>query len=341
MIAVKLRNLAASVPVFTPESLAAYFGVPPVLFTQATPSAPIVFHQAGAALAVSYALRGTIFFPITRTAVRGLSRVLATSDYATEAAAAHNDRSLIEALTDGEGVIETKEPGIAVRLYYHKGKYHFASNNTHDGSEGLVGAGIDNARALGIDIASQARNICDRSYAKAYRLAKLGYVPVFALLLPERETYVAADHPDLVLIDVIDPDHEFVDRLEKERIAEDYALNIVRAHGRIGGVTSPGSYFSRIRALEMQATQNDLPGFVVKARGTSVGHLSVKAEPAECRAWSYTFDETDVKAAFDAVTIDFSDTVLTDTLLEELMLEYLGNRRRAVRWQVASWIAAR
>jgi hypothetical protein len=148
-----------------------------------------------------------------------------TSDYATEAYVAHNDRQMIQALTDGEGVIEAKEPGIAVRLYYEKRRYVFASNNTHDASEGLVGAGIENARALGIDIAAQAKAICDREYAKAYRLAKLGYVPVFALLLPERETFVPADRPDLVLVDVIDPDHEFVDRLEKERIAENRSIS--------------------------------------------------------------------------------------------------------------------
>jgi hypothetical protein len=96
-----------------------------------------------------------------------------------------------------------------------------------------------------------------------------------------------------------------------------------------------------MRALELTATQNDLPGYVVKARSVDGDQIAVKAEPGDSRAWVYTFDEFDLAASYHAILTDFSQSLLTDLMLEELMLEYLGNRRRSVRWQVRDWIAKR
>lgn len=334
-----LRALPARIGSFSRESVAAAFGLPSFLFTQRGPAGPIIFHQAGAIIPASYALRGTIFWPGDRNIVPGAPTTLPSSDHTAEPAAAHNDRALIDFLAEGEAVIEVREPGIAVRLYHHAGKAYFATNVSPDGSEPLTGAGIENARALGLDVGSQARRLCDQICPKAYRLAALGYVPVFVMLLPERETMPQADRPDLVLVDVIDPDYEFVDRLEKERIADDYGLHLVAQQGRLMQVSSPAEYFGRLRALELTAAQNDGPGFIVKAVTRQGQRLTVSAESPTSRSWAQRFEPFEIKAAHEAVRDDFGETILPPELLEELLLDYLGSRRRTVRWQAADWIA--
>jgi len=334
-----LRALPTSVKTFTRESLAAYFGLPSLLFTQRGATGPIVFHQGGAIVPVSYQIRGAIFWPADKHVIPGIPQAMPSSDHTLESAAAHNDRLFISFLVDGEAVIETREPGIAVRLYHHAGKPYFATHSTSDGHDPLLGAGIENVRSLGLDIAGQARRLCDAMCPKAYRLAAQGYVLVFVLLLPERITLPAADRPDLVLVDVIDPDYEFVDRLEKERIAQDHGLNLVAQHGRLNGIASPAEYFGRLRALELTAAQSDSPGYIVKAVNDDGERICVVAEPSSARSWPQQFDLFDLKAAYETIHEDFRGTMLPLTLLEELMLEYLGTRRRAVRWQVAEWIA--
>ncbi|HEY3333141.1 MAG TPA: hypothetical protein VGK19_24115 [Capsulimonadaceae bacterium] len=341
MIARLLRKLPEVVPNYNRDSLAAYFGVPSALLTQQGSSGPLVFHQGGAILPIARALRGTIFWPFDRSVVRGLQHILPTSDHTLEAAAMHNDAAMIALVRDGEAVVETKEPGITVRLYAGNGRAHFATHNTHDGRDWLVGAGIDNVRELGIDVGSQARRICDSSYKKAYRLANLGYTLVFALLLPERDTFVAADKPDLVLTDVIDPDYEFVDRLEKERIAEDHGLTVVAQHGVMTGIANASAYFGRMRALELTAVQDDGPGYIVKGHTSGGERLSARAEPPQSRAWNQLFTEGELKAVRDGVVQDFDGIYLSDAFLEELMLDYLGSHRRSVRWQVADWLSNR
>ena len=338
MTPAQLRALPASVGVFTRESLAAHFGLPTVLFTQRGPTGPIVFHQGGAIIPESYRLRGAIFWPKSKRVIPGIPQTLPSSDHTTEPAAVHNDRAFLDFLADGEAVIETREPGVAVRLYQHAGRPFFATHSTSDGHDPLLGAGIENVRTLGLDFGGQARRLCDQLCPKAYRLAALGYILVFVLLLPERDTLPQADHPDLVLVNVIDPDYEFVDRLEKERIAADYGLNLVAQHGRIGNIGSNADYFGRLRALELTAAQNDGPGYIVKAVNEDGEQLSVVAESSSSRSWPQRFDEFDLKAARETILEDFGNAIIPPTLLEELMLEYLGSRRRSVRWQIAKWI---
>ncbi|MDR3708402.1 MAG: hypothetical protein P4L33_08875 [Capsulimonadaceae bacterium] len=336
-----LRRLAAGTIPYTRESLAAHFGLPSILFTQRGPSGPIFFHQAGAIIPLAYRLRGTVFWPRNRRIIPGVPQTLVSSDRTGEPEAARNDRAIIEALSYSEAVIETREPGIAVRLYEHGGRHYFATHTTHDAHDPLLGAGIENVRGLGLDIAGQARRLCDQISPRAYKLASLGYVLVFVLLLPERDTFPPADRPDLILVDVIDPDYEFVDRLEKERICADYGLHLVAQHGRIGAVATPGEYFSRLRALELaSARDDDAPGFIVKAAAADGQSLRVCAEPPEARTWAQQFDIGDLKAAHETIREDFAGTILPPELLEELMLDYLCSRRRTVRWQVAGFIAS-
>ena len=75
--------------------------------------------------------------------------------------------AIFEALQTHEGAIEVAEPGVTLRLYYRAGALHFASNGACDASNPVTGAGIDNARALGIDYASQAKRLLEGTYRKA------------------------------------------------------------------------------------------------------------------------------------------------------------------------------
>ncbi len=176
-IAEKLRACGRDVPVFTREALAAYFGVSIGSFSEDGPA--IIYHQSGSHAAVSYVLKGTIFFRDNKQIVRGYPRILPSSDYTTDRFAATQERSLFRALRDGEVTVEKKEDGVNIRLYRRGDKrpeYFFATRDVFDGSNPLVSAGIENVRGLGIDYGSQAKKLVDKLYPLAYKLADLGYV---------------------------------------------------------------------------------------------------------------------------------------------------------------------
>src|SRR5579875_2513760 len=171
-IAEKLRACAATVPEFTREALAGFFGVPAHAFSQDGPA--LTFHQSGSHSAISYVLKGTIFFADNRQIVRGYPRILPASDYTTDRFAATQERQLFRALRDGEVIVEKKEDGVNVRLYRHGDDYLFATRDVYDGGNPLVAAGIENVRGLGVDYGAQARSLLDKMYPRAYALAGLG-----------------------------------------------------------------------------------------------------------------------------------------------------------------------
>jgi len=182
--------------------------------------------------------------------------------------------------------------------------------------------------------------ICRRDYASALKLASIGYTVVFSLLIPERDDYAPADRPGLIFTDAIDPDYEFVDRLEKERIAEDYGLAVCPLEGRLINIESPATYFGRLRALEIGAAQSGGAGFVVKAKNEFGERLAVKAEPDGSRGWNQQFSETELNEALETIKEEFPKKNQPPEFLEELMLEYLGSTRRSVRWQVSRWLGS-
>ena len=352
-IAPLLRTLPDTIKPFTPESLAEFFAIPVRHFRQRTPKSPIEFHQAGLIDSIAYALQGTLFWSSDSRIIRGIPRVLATSDYVSNQLAIETEAAMFEALTLHEGAIEVMEPGVTMRLYDRSGSLHFATDAAFDGGNPVTGAGIENARALGIDYASQAMRLLEGSYRKSAALARLGYVLVFSLLLPERESIVPIDRPDLVLTDVIDPDHFFVDRLEKERIAEDYGLAVSTLHGRLLSAATPSEFYSRLRGLEHIAARDDVAGYVVKVPWNH-DQLTVKVEPPSVRqAWTIV-DEADIRAVYDAIRTDFGaqaappgGSIETAALLaplddlgflSETMLTYLADYSRSVRWQVLQWL---
>lgn len=255
-IAQKLRECAQTVPEFTIDALARFFGVTPRSFSQ--DGRALTFHQSDSQQAVAYALKGTIFFSDTRQIVRGYPRILPTSDYTPERFAASQERQLFRALRDGEVIVEKKEDGVNIRLYVHEGTAFYATRDVFDGGNPLVAAGIENVRALGIDYGAQARTLIEKTYPRALALAELGYTPCFEMLLPEVETVIPAHQPDMVLIDVMDPDFVFVDRLEKERIAEDYGLRVVELQGRLTGGSEAGDVYKRLRGLEHLASRDGI-----------------------------------------------------------------------------------
>ncbi len=339
-IAEKLRACAQSVPQFTRDGLAAFFGVGIGSFSQE--GTAITYHQSGSHAPISYVLKGTIFFTDTRQIVRGYPRILPASDYTTDRFAATQERNLFRALRDGEVIVEKKEDGVNIRLYKHNKAYLFATRDVYDGGNPLVSAGIENVRGLGIDYGTQARKLIDKRYPLAYKLADLGYVPCFEMLLPEVETVIPADQPDMILIDVIDPDFQFVDRLEKERIAEDYRLKLVELQGRLVGGGEAGDVYKRLRSLEHLATRDGIEGFVVKGRFDLSDQISSKVKPAHVRDAHRVFTQADLKAVWEALTEDFTPADLADLeFAEEAMLDYLGTHGRNARWQVQDFLAER
>ena len=202
-----------------------------------------------------------------------------------------------------------------------------------------MAAGIENVRALGIDYGAQARSLLDKLYPRAYRLADLGYTLCFEMLLPEMEAAIPADRPDLVLIDVVDPDFLFVDRLEKERIAEDYRLNLAALHGRLQGGSEAGDVYKRLRALEYIAQREGIEGYVAKARFADSDQMFLKVKPASVREAHRVFSGGDLKAVYEAVREDFAPEYLADQeFAEEAMLDYLGSHGRSARWQVQDFL---
>src|SRR6185312_12349696 len=129
----------------------------------------------------------------------------------------------------------------------------------------------------------------------------------------------------MVLIDVIDPDFVFVDRLEKERIAEDYALHLVELQGRLLGGSEAGDIYKRLRALEHIATRADVEGYVVKGRFELSDQLFVKVKPAAVREAHRVFSLADLQAVYEALQEDFAPEYLAHAeFAEEAMLDYLG-----------------
>ncbi len=341
-IAEKLRACALSVPAFTREALAAFFGVPIGSFSQE--GFAITFHQSGSHAPVSYVLKGTIFWADTRQIVRGYPRILPSSDYTTDRFAVSQERNLFRALRDGEVTVEKKEDGVNIRLYRHGDKkdaqYLFATRDVYDGGNPLVSAGIENVRGLGIDYGGQAKKLADKLYPQAYNLADLGYVVCFEMTLPEIETVIPADRPDLILIDVIDPDYVFADRLEKERIAEDYRLKLMELQGRLVGGGEVGDVYKRLRSLEHLATRDGIEGYVVKGRFEGSDQIFLKVKPAGVRDAHRVFPSADLKAVWETVREDFTPEDLADLeFAEEAMLDYLGTHGRNARWQVQDFLA--
>ncbi|MBV9849692.1 MAG: hypothetical protein JO250_08385 [Armatimonadetes bacterium] len=299
----------------------------------------MTYHRSGSHAAISYVLKGTIFFADTRQVVRGYPRILPASDYTADRFAVVQERTFFRALRDGEVIVEKKEDGVNIRLYKHGDQYLFATRDVYDGGNPLVAAGIENVRALGIDYGAQARQLMDKLYPKAYGLADLGYTLCFEMLLPEMETIIPADQPDLILIDVLDPDFVFTDRLEKERIGEDYRLNLVRLHGRMQGGSEAGDVYKRLRALEFLAAREGVEGYVAKGRFEGSDQLFIKVKPAAVREAHRAFSAGDLQAVYEAVQEDFAPEYLHDgEFAEEAMLDYLGSHGRNARWQVQDFL---
>jgi hypothetical protein len=159
------------------------------------------------------------------------------------------------------------------------------------------------------------------------------------MVLPERETAILAHKADLILLDVIDPDFVFVDRMEKERIAEDYGLRVTPMHGRLHGKSDALSFHKQIRGLEHIAVSENLAGYIIKARGEEGDQIIMKIEPSHVRDWAPDFSQSDLSAVFETVVEDMGEGIKSDPVfLEEVMLDYLGYHKRNVRWQVQDFL---
>jgi hypothetical protein len=65
----------------------------------------------------------------------------------------------------------------------------------------------------------------------------------------------------------------------------------------------------------------------------------MKIEPSQIRDWAPDFSISDLTAVYETIVEDMGESVKTDKLfLEEIMLDYLGYRKRSVRWQVQDFL---
>jgi hypothetical protein len=330
---------------FAPAALAEFFGLAERHFRETDPEGPIQFCGALDGEPACRLLRGAIFWPSTTGAqqiVRGHPRVFPTSDYTTDRAQTVSELRLAAcALESGELVVEPKLHGETIRVYKHGGDLYAATDVAYDGGNPLVGAGIDNSHLLGVDYASQAARIVDERYRRLDRLVTLGYTAVFVLQIPELAPDRSVDRAELVLVDVIDPEFAFVDRLEKERIAEDFDLAVVDLVSRITLTSAePFQLVRRLRALEHQQPRPGSGGYIVKGRThEDFDQLFCKVEPSSERDRARHIGPNDLAAVTEEITGQFGDEIWTDPLFaEEVMLEYLGTRHRSARWRVAAYL---
>ncbi len=367
-IAALLRQCAAEVRPMTPASLAEFFGLPERHFHAFEPGGPILFHPAHLTSPPASLLRGTIFWPDRDFApgvkrmhakpqqiIRGLPRFTATSDYTQDTLEIAQEPRFARAALEGSGGEAFAEPklyGRAIRVYSAENELYCATDVSHDGGNPVVGAGIDNSRALGIDYAGQAARILTQKYGRVERLARLGYVAVFVLQLPEFAPDGSVDHADMILVDVIDSELLFVDRLEKERVAEDYGLTVVELAARLTlpapqaeNAPPPGAmaFLRRCRALEHQAAQSGGPGFIVKGctgEGAESDQMFAAVESSSERDRTRELTRSDFAGVTEEISSQFGGTVWSDEpeFAEALMLEYLGTRHRTARWQVAEYL---
>jgi len=346
----KLRE-CEKIDKMTPESLAEFWSLPVAHFLWASMSSPIQFFTLGSNSETAIFLRGAQFFPSltpgeSHRIIRSHPCIFPTSDHTQSRYQILLEQTITDCLTNSDdGFIEPKIPGQTIRVFSHNGDLYCATDISFDGGNPLVGAGIENSRSLGIDYGHQAARLVSESYPKVERLAKLGYVVVFVLSLPETSDGYNVERADLILVDVIDPDHQFVDRNEKERIADDFSLNCVELSGRITlgeNVSDPSAFVRHCRGFSRQAHQESLPGYIVKIRqDDSSDQAFVKVESASERDRSRDFSMSDLTAVVDEITGQYGDTVWTNTIqAEELMLEFLGTHHPSAVRQVHGYIDA-
>lgn len=340
----------------TPETLAQFWNVPARHFFWSSQSAPIQFFALGDASDAALLLRGALFFPAasgqTNHVVRSHPRVLPTSDHTQSRYQVLLEQQIADALGgEGSAVVEPKIHGETIRVFARAGELYCATDAAFDGGNPLVGAGIENSRALGVDYGHQAARVLTERYAKVERLTRLRYVAVFVLALPETSPGQEIDAADLILVDVIDPDQQFVERTEKERIAEDYGLSVVPLTARLtlrgGPSDTPLAFVRQCRALARQAQQESLPGVIVKVHADDASDQAfVKVETLAEHDRSREFASSDLAAVVDEITGQYGDTIWADPrAAEEMMLDYLGTHHpsavRQVHRYIASWQTAK
>ena len=349
--AVRLRE-CEKLEQFTSSSLAAFWNLSTAHFLSATDDSPIQFFGLGDESDLARHLRGAQFFTKTGPKskpriIRGHPRILPTSDQTESRSAILTEKLLFDSLASGYGdaIVEPKLVGQTIRVYSQGGDLFCATDVSFDGGNPLVGAGIENSRALGIDYGHQAARLVTERYGKIDRLARLGYVGVFVLTLPETASGQTVDGADLVLVDVIDPDHQFVERNEKERVAEDYGLTVVPLTTRLSvpeTADSPLSFVRACRGLARQAHQEALPGYIVKIRADdSSDQAFVRVESMTERDRPREFSSSDLTAVVDEITGQYGDTIWSDPLTSEaMMLDFLGSHHASAVRQVHAYIDA-
>jgi hypothetical protein len=355
--AAKLRE-CESLDNLSPESLARFWNLPAQHFLWASEYSPIQFFRLGDNSETAILLRGAQFFPKNASSkanriIRSHPAIFPTSDHTQARYQILLEYTLANILGDelGEAVVEPKIPGQTIRVYAHNGDLYCATDVSFDGGNPLVGAGIENSRALGIDYGHQAARIISERYPKVDNLARLGYVAVFVLTLPETSEGYSVDRADMILVDVIDPDHQFVDRNEKERIADDFNLNVVELISRLSFTKTDfkaSTFVRECRGLSRQAHQNNIPGYIIKAtQDDSFDQLFVKVESASERDRSREVSPSDLAAVVDEISGQYGDEIWESSPHngEELILDFLGTHHPSVVVQVhqfiSSWTSAK
>jgi hypothetical protein len=283
---------------------------------------------------------GTVFDLDSRQVVPAVGQIPEVADSSPNSIQFAAEQSIWQACHSGEVTLEQKIEGVPIRFWRKGGKLTAATMRSAEGADPLIGVGVDNPASLGLFRGAHALSLAAASYPRINDLVAIGYTPSFVMCLPEMVSMIPCERPDLILTDVLDPRFDPVDRLELERIAEDYRLRAVPLEGRLVDFNSEDALLKRLRSLGHQASQQMLAGYVVKARTLDGKWAALQVPSVDIRDWKPAFAEGDIATAAEfAASITSMTGTVSASQIAELTLDVIGVHTRSVRRQVEHFFA--
>lgn len=262
---------------WTIESLSDCFQVPEKNFAEVAPGIIMVISKYSEKL-IGYLLRGSLFFPEQRYALRGMPKIMYGQIYqATTPAAVTAERELLSCLKNEKILFEEKLDGVNIRMYRVQSKYYFATRMRYDGL----------SEKSEFPFGEMARNMIEKKYPGAFKMVDAGYVPIFEMLSPKFEYLsLKAKEDDMVMIDLL-KDNQFLRRERKEELANEYGLKIPKIISTIERSMTPKQFLKEIKSLEYYSHQLGLEGVVAKAFSgdSDQAFLKVKTQDIRSEHW--------------------------------------------------------
>ncbi|MBN1352433.1 hypothetical protein JXJ21_23750 [candidate division KSB1 bacterium] len=255
------------------DSLATYFNMPAKCFAEVAPGVILVI-QKWAEQPIGYLMRGSIFFVNERIAVRGMPKIMYGRVYQEGTpAAVVAEQELLSCLKHDSIIFEEKLDGVNIRMYCVREKTYFATRMKYDGY----------SEKGDFIFGNMARDIVKKKYPGAYELAASGDVPIFEMLSPRFDYLtIKAKQDDLFLIDVL-RQNKFLQREEKEELAQQYHLKVPRIISKINRDLSSKQFLKEVKRLEHYAHQLGIEGVVAKAFAGESDQVFLKVKTQDVR----------------------------------------------------------